>query len=440
MSAKGPSMTTYRRRLIDDDLDELMPDLAAIAIEGPKGVGKSATAERRARTAIRLDVKADRESLDAYPERLERDPTPILLDEWQRVPGSWDLVRRSVDSDRTGGRFLLAGSAAPVEGPMHSGAGRIVRLRMRPMSLVERRNDVQPTVSLRALLAGAREPLEGSSTLTVTDYTEEIVASGLPGIRELGERARTMQLDGYLERIVDVEFADQGHRIRRPASLRGWLSAYAAATSTTMNYNTILDSATAGLAGKPAKTTTMIYRDVLERLWMLEAVPCWLPTWNHAVRLAQSPKHQLADPAFAAHLLGATVRGLLSNQVGAAGGARGANSGLVRDGLLLGALFESLVTQSVRAYAQRSLARVHHLRTARGDHEVDLIVEGRDRRVLAIGTKLSPTVDDSDVTHLHWLQRTGGDLIADAIVVNTGKYAYRRTDGIGVVPAALLGP
>ncbi len=434
------NVADYRRRLVDDELDELMPELAAIAIEGPKGVGKSATAERRAKTVIKLDVKADFESLVAYPERLERDPTPILLDEWQRMPSSWDLVRRRVDTDRTGGQFLLTGSAAPAAGPMHSGAGRIVRLRMRPMSLVERRDDVHPTVSLRALLAGAREPLGGSSTLTVTDYTEEIVASGLPGIRGLGDQSRAVQLDGYLERIVDVEFADQGHRIRRPASLRGWLGAYAAATSTTMNYNTILDSATAGLADKPAKTTTMIYRDVLERLWMLEPVPCWLPTWNHAVRLAQSPKHQLADPAFAAHLLGATVIGLLSNQVGGVGGSSGASPRLVRDGLLLGALFESFVTQSVRSYAQRSLARVHHLRTARGDHEIDLIVEGRDRRVLAIETKLSPTVDDRDVTHLHWLRKTGGDLIADAIVVNTGKYAYRRSDGIGVVPAALLGP
>lgn len=433
-------MTEYRRRLVDDELDELMPDLAAIAIEGPKGVGKSATAERRAKTVIRLDVKADQESLDAYPERLERDPIPILLDEWQRMPSSWDMVRRRVDSDRAGGQFLLTGSATPVHGPMHSGAGRIVRLQMRPMSLVERRDDVTPTVSLRALLTGAGEQLEGSSTLTVTDYTEEVIASGFPGIRGLAERSRTVQLDGYLERIVDVEFADQGHRIRRPASLRGWLGAYAAATSTTMNYNTILDSATAGLADKPAKTTTMVYRDVLQRLWMLEPVPCWLPTWNHAVRLAQSPKHQLADPAFAAHLLGATVSGLLSNQVGVGGRSSVANSRSVRDGLLLGALFESLVTQSVRTYAQRSLARVHHLRTVRGDHEVDLIVEGRDRRVVAIKTKLSPTVDDADVTHLRWLRKTGGDLIADAIVVNTGKYAYRRADGIGVVPAALLGP
>ena len=117
----------YTRRLIDDELDELMPELAAIAIEGSKGVGKSATAQRRAKTVLHLDEVADRQSLEAYPQRLDSDPAPVLLDEWQRVPSSWDLVRRSVDRNSAGGRFLLTGSATPVEGPMHSGAGRIFR-------------------------------------------------------------------------------------------------------------------------------------------------------------------------------------------------------------------------------------------------------------------------------------------------------------------------
>jgi uncharacterized protein len=420
----------YTRRLIDDELDELMPELAAIAIEGSKGVGKSATAQRRAKTVLHLDEVADRQSLEAYPQRLDSDPAPVLLDEWQRVPSSWDLVRRSVDRDSAGGRFLLTGSATPVKGPMHSGAGRIVRLRMRPLSLAERWP--QGSVSLRDLLSGERGPLAGETAMTVEDYVDEIVGSGLPGLRGLGERARNAQLDGYLERIVDVEFADLGHRIRRPATLRGWLAAYAAATATTMKYNAILDAATPGLSDKPSRATTQVYRDVLERLWMLDSLPGWLPTWNQSARLAQSPKHHLADPAFAARLLGVTRRGLLTNSV--AGVAE------IRDGLLLGGLFESLVTLSVRVYAQRALATVHHLRTANGDHEVDLIIEGEDRRVVAVETKLSAAVEDRDVRHLHWLLRAGGARVADAIIVTTGKYAYRRADGIGVVPAALLAP
>lgn len=107
---------------------------------------------------------------------------------------------------------------------------------------------------------------------------------------------------------------------------------------------------------------------------------------------------------------------------------------------LLGALFESLVTQSVRVYAQQAESSVHHLRTARGRQKVDLIVPAPDRRIVAIEVKLSATVNDDDVRHRHWLKRELGDALADASVVTTGPAAYRRTDGIGVVPAALLGP
>jgi predicted AAA+ superfamily ATPase len=107
---------------------------------------------------------------------------------------------------------------------------------------------------------------------------------------------------------------------------------------------------------------------------------------------------------------------------------------------LLGALFESLVTQSVRVYAQASEARVQHLRTRAGEHEVDLIVERDDQRVLAIEVKLTRTVRDQDVRHLLWLRDQIGDDLLDSVVVTTGGEAYRRKDGVAVVPAALLGP
>ncbi len=149
-------------------------------------------------------------------------------------------------------------------------------------------------------------------------------------------------------------------------------------------------------------------------------------------RLAQTPKHHLVDPALAARLVGATASSLLSGQ--RIPGASDLVEGFV------GALFESLVAQSVRVYSQGVSATVHHLRTSNGDHEVDMIVEGDDRRVVGIEVKLSPEISDRDVRHLHWLKDRLGDTMADAIIVTTGRYAYRRPDGIGVVPASLLGP
>src|SRR5215813_12512452 len=361
-------MRDYRTRVDDRELDGLLPGLPAISLEGPKGVGKTATAARRARTVFALDDGAQRELMRADPRRLDRSPTPVLIDEWQRAPEVWDLVRRSVDDDPKPGRFLLTGSATPTaapthSGPTHSGAGRIVTMRMRPMSLAERGLPA-PAVGLADLLAGRRPAVEGSTDLGLSDYAEEIVRSGFPGIRDLPARARRAQLDGYLARLVERDFAEQGHLVRRPATLRAWLAAYASATANTASYNVIIDTATPGDGDKPAKTTTIAYRDVLSRLWLLDPVPGWSPNRNAFTRLGAAPKHHLTDPALAARLLGADVEALLADSV--------TLPMVPRPGPLLGALFESLVTLSVRVYAQAAEATVHHLRTRDGDHEVDL--------------------------------------------------------------------
>lgn len=421
---------SYSPRTVDTELDELLPGVAAISLDGPKGVGKTATAQRRAATTFVLDDAVQRELLAADPTRLDRAAGPVLLDEWQRLPQVWDLVRRSVDRDSSPARFLLTGSASPTTSPTHSGAGRIVQVRMRPMSLAER-GVTTPTVSLAGLLRGARTPVGGTCGLSLVDYAEEVVRSGFPALRALPDRARRAQLDGYLARIVDRDFPEQGHLVRRPATLRAWLTAYASATSGTASYTTILDAATPGESDKPAKTTTTVYRDVLSQLWLLDPVPAWTPSRSAFTRLGAAPKHHLADPALAARLLGADVPALLDDSV--------SGPPVPRAGSLLGSLFESLATLSVRVAAQAAEASVSHLRTRDGDHEVDLIVERGDRRVLALEVKLAPTVDDRDVAQLRWLQGRLGDDLLDAVVITTGPEAYRRSDGIAVVPAGLLG-
>lgn len=432
MSA-GPPPTPYSRRVVDEELDALFPDLAAIALQGPKGVGKTTTASQRVRTIFNLDDPAQRILFEADPGRLEREEGPILVDEWQRMPSVWDRVRRSVDADPSGRRFLLAGSAAPVEAPVHSGAGRIVTIRMRPLSLCER-SLTPPTVSLLDLLAGDTE-VTGHSDVTLGDYVEEIVSSGFPAIRPLPERPRSALLDGYLEAVAHRDFPEQGMTVRRPQALHAWLAAYAAATATTASYNQILDAATPGESDKPARRTVTAYRDVLSQLWLLDPIAGWAPGASPFARLGQAPKHHLADPGLAARLLRATSRSLL-----ATGGAPGDKTRGAREGTLLGALFESLVALSLRVYAQAADASVYHLRTGSGEHEVDMIVEGEDRRVVAFEVKLAPTASEASTVHLRWLRDRLGDRLADAVVVTTGSEAYRRPDGIAVVPAALLGP
>jgi predicted AAA+ superfamily ATPase len=421
----------YRGRIIDYELDELMAGLSAIAIDGPKAVGKTATAGRRAGSMHRLDDPDRRAIAAADLDRVLATPPPVVIDEWQYVPAVWDRVRRAVDAGAAPGRFLLTGSASPRDTGTHSGGGRIVTLRMRPLSLAER-VDEAPSVSLSGLLRGDRPSVHGTTEMRLEDYTEEIVRSGFPGIRRLAGRLLRAQIDSYLGRIVDRDFAELGHTIRNPDGLRRWMAAYAAASSTTTSFEKIRDAASAGHGRTPARATVLPYREILERLFVLDSVPGWSPSRNRISELGLPAKHQLADPALAARLLGASVRGLLE----------GASPGpaIPRDGTLLGALFESLVTLSVRVYAQAAEARVGHLRTHRGDHEIDLIVERDDGRVVAIEVKLSTGPSESSVKHLRWLERQIGEELLDSVVVTTGAEAYRRQDGIAVVPAALLGP
>jgi len=432
----------YTDRLVDLELDELMSGVAAIALDGPKGVGKTATAQRRVRTTFRLDTPAQRQIADADPSVLLDSELPVLLDEWQYVPAVWDAVRRAVDAGALPGSFLLTGSAAPAVAPTHSGAGRIVSTRMRPLSLAERGLGA-PTVSLTEMLRGARPIVAGQSDVSLSGYAREIVASGFPGLRGLSGRALRAQLDGYVTRVVDRDFLDQGYAVRRPDTLRRWMTAYAAATATTTSLEKIRMAATSGEGATAAKTTALAYRDVLERLWIIDPVPGWVPSRNRLTRLTQAPRRHLADPALAARLLGvdegALLRGAVSplfesSVVSLAAG----QSPAPRDGTLFGQLFESLVTLSVRTYAQVAEARVGHLREHDGRHEVDLIVERADQRVVALEVKLAAEVHDRDVRHLHWLRDQLGDDLLDAAMITTGTHAYRRTDGVAVIPAALL--
>lgn len=419
----------YLPRIVDGELDALCAELPAVALEGPRAVGKTETALRRAATVHRLDEVAEFDIARADPSRLAEGEPPILIDEWQRLPASWDVVRRAVDADPFTPRFLLTGSAAPAGMPTHSGAGRIVTVRMRPLALAER-GLCAPTVSLGDLLGGGRAAVEGASPLRLADYAAQITGSGFPALVGRSERVVRAFVDGYVDRIAERHVHEQGRTVRNRAALRRWMAAYAAATSTTATFEKIRDAASPGEADKPTKATTISYRAALEGLWVIEELPAWLPVRNHLRRLASAPVHQLADPALAARLLEVDTDALLEG--------RGDGHDIGRDGSLLGALFESLVVLSVRTYAQANEAKVFHLRTQGGAQEIDLIVQGPGGRIVALEVKLAQTASDHDTRHLRWLADRIGPTLVDAAVITTGPEAYRRPDGIAVIPAALL--
>ena len=354
----------------------------------------------------------------------------MLIDEWQNVKPVWDRVRRAVDDGAVPASFILTGSSSPKDTGTHSGAGRIVSLRMRPMSLAERWPNVA-TVSLGELLSGNHAAVSGRLDRGLEDYADEILRSGFPGIRTLSGRALRTQIEGYLARVVDRGFDELGAPLRNPAALTRWLRAYAAAVATTTSLEKIRHAATGRGEPPPARTTVQSYRDVLERLFLLDEVRGWQPSRNQLAQLSLSPKHHLADPALAASLCGVSAGELLDG--------RETEFVTPRDGALLGALFESLVTLSIKTYAQAVEASVWHFRTRGGRHEADLIVE-RHGRVVAFEVKLSETVRDDGAQHLNWLEAQLGDDLLDKVIITTGREAYRRKDGIAVIPAGLLGP
>lgn len=412
----------YLRRTLDTELDDLLLATPAIAIDGPKGVGKTHTATLRADTILSLDDPAQRELIQADFALTTLPPGTVLIDEWQLLPQVWDSVRRKVDGGAHPGRFILTGSASPTDTRgTHSGAGRILSLRMRPMGLHER-GLTSPTVSLQGLLAGSL-PISGSTDFSLSDYANAITDSGFPGIFTQSARVRRQLLDAYVMRIIDRDLPELGFNVRRPETLRRWLTAYAAASSMTTSYSRILDATTGGDGAQPAKTTTIAYRDNLSQLWLLDPIPGWAPTNSPIRRLQQAPKHQLADPSLAARLLGISANTLFS--------PTGAH--------MAGPLFESLVALGIRTMAQAAEARVSHMRIDGGSREVDLIVEGVDGQILGIEVKLAATVTDEDVRHLLWLRNQIPDRVVDLAVITTGTIAYRRRDGVAVIPLALLG-
>lgn len=428
-------MSSYITRHVDAELDHLCEDVPAIVLRGARGVGKSTTARLRAATVYNLEDPAELALLVAQPLRLASRDIPILVDEWQRWPECWDHIRRQVDASFSPGRFLIAGSASPSDETLHPGAGRFVFLRMRPMTLAERGVE-SPTVSLADLLADGRGEVAGDTDVTLDRYAEEIMASGFPAARSVPARSRDRYFDGYLAAIYSYAIAGDAEvplPTRDVALMRCWAEVYAAASATTASAATLREAAATRRDITISDKRSVSLQTAFETAFIFDPLEAWLPTFNPLRRLGQGPKHHLVDPALAAALLGLDVGQLL--------GPGAAKQFIAKQRPMLGALFESLVVQSVRVYAEASNATPYHLRTHRGEHEIDLIVQRKNGGVVALEVKLRGTPKSKDFEHLAWLKARIGDRLIDGAIITSGAHAYRDPEtGFAVIPAALLGP
>jgi hypothetical protein len=414
----------YLPRVLDSQLTADLQALGAVVIEGPRASGKTRTAQEHAASVVRLDD--DPQMLTAAridPHLVLEGPTPRLIDEWHLVPGVWNAVRRAVD-DRGGvGHFILTGSASPVpDDQRHSGAGRMVVTRMRTMSSQESGTSTG-RVSLAALFGG--EPARGSSERRVPDYVEDVVRGGWPELVDASpDRARRF-LDGYLDLVVERDVPAFGGR-RDPIRLRRFLRAYAELTAHPVSLRSVVARAVGADTQDQATLTwhtADTYLDIAQRLMIIEDVPMWSTRLRSRATLTELPKRHLCDPALAVALMSTDATGLL------------------QDLKTFGFLFESMVTRDLRVYAQASDAAVFHYRERSGHLEVDLVVERRDGAWIGVEVKLSPDAVDGAAAALRKLADSRVDRPPAAlIVVTAGPYAYRREDGVDVVPLGTLGP
>lgn len=421
----GPlgGIADYRPRFADAELAARLRATGAVLIEGPRGCGKTQTAIRAARSMVRLDRDlAARRAGELQPSLLLDGDHPRLIDEWQIVPDVWHEVRGDVDDHPDDpGRYILAGSAVPPDDQTrHTGALRITRLRLRPMSLAESGYS-SGTVSLADLFAGA-EARCSDPGLDLRDLVERIVVGGWPGLLDREPADAMVATQGYLDETRRVDVNRLGGPTRDPENVARVLRSLARNTATEASARTIAADVS-GAEGRIDHHTVLDYIDALARVFVVEDLPAWSPALRSRGVLRSSPTRHFVDPSLAAAVLNAGPERLLG------------------DTETLGFLFESLVIRDLRVYAQAIGASVSHYREAKGA-EADAIVETRDGRWAAIEVKMGQSMIDEGATGL---LRVASHIDADrhgnpaflAVITGWG-YAYRRPDGVFVIPIGAL--
>jgi uncharacterized protein len=415
---------TYQDRVVDGELVARLQATGAVVIEGAKACGKTATARQVAASEVLLDVDARARAAIAVDPALVLDgQTPRLIDEWQLEPTIWNHVRRTIDDRQTPGQFILTGSAVPADDvTRHTGAGRITRLRMRPMSLFET-GHTNGAVSFAELLDGV-PPRSAETGLRIPDMARLVAVGGWPGSLRLGVDPALRAVRDYLDEIrrVDIRRVD-GSR-RDPVRVGRLLRALARHTAT-YTAVTVLAADTGGADGPADSDAIRGYLNALERLMIVEDMPAWAPPLRSRSILRSGAKRYFVDPSLAVAALRATPDRLL------------------KDLNLFGYLFESLVVRDLRVYAQATDAQVLQYRDNTG-LEVDAVVEATDGRWGAFEIKLGAgMVDQAAATLRRFAQRvdtrTLGEPAVLGVIVGTG-YGYRRDDGVAVVPIGALRP
>lgn len=422
-------MKNYRRRIADDILKRKLEGKGAVLIEGPKWCGKTTTAEQIAASILYMDDPERKEQnismADLNPKRLLKGDTPRLIDEWQLAPKLWDAIRFEVDHRGELGQFVLTGSAVPPDTKeiTHSGTGRFTWLTMRPMSLFES-GDSTGEVSLKELFNGLSE-IDGCSDLDINRLAFLVCRGGWPQAVDMRDEIALDQAMDYFDAVVhsDINRADDIQK--NPERVRRLMRSYARNQGSQVPNTVLAQDVSGGDETTISEETVSSYVNALRKIFVVEDMPAWNPNLRSKTAIRTSDTRYYVDPSIAVAALG----------IGP--------DDLINDLKTFGFLFETLCIRDLRVFADAINGEVYHYRDKNGQ-ECDAVVHLRNGNYGLIEIKLGgdKLIEEGAVSLKSMASKIDTDKMRAPsfmmVLTGTGDYAYRRHDGVCVVPIGCL--
>ena len=422
-------MKNYRKRIADDILIRKLEGKGAVLIEGPKWCGKTTTAEQLAASILYMDDPEKKEQNIAMselnPKRLLKGAVPRLIDEWQLAPKLWDAIRFEVDHRRELGQFILTGSAVPADTKeiTHSGTGHFTWLTMRPMSLYES-GDSTGEVSFKDLFSGALE-VDGESHLSIDRLAFLVCRGGWPQAVNMRDEIALDQAMDYYDAVVHSDINRADNVQKNPEKVKRLMRSYARNQGGQVP-NTVLAQDIAANDETPiSEETVASYVSALRKIFVVEDMPAWNPNLRSKTAIRSSDTRYYIDPSIAVAALGI-----------------GPND-LINDLKTFGFLFETLCIRDLRVFADALNGAVYHYRD-KGGQECDAVIHLRNRKYGLIEIKLGGDkfIEEGAKSLKSMEAKIDTDKMKSPsflmVLTGTGDYAYRRQDGVYVIPIGCL--
>ncbi len=422
-------MNEYKKRIADGILKKKLEGKGAVLIEGPKWCGKTTTAEQLAESVLYMDEPEKKEQnitlSELNPKRLLSGKAPRLIDEWQLAPKLWDAIRFEVDHRKELGQFILTGSAVPADTKeiTHSGTGRFSWLTLRPMSLYES-GDSTGEVSLKALFDGEKE-IDGSSLLDIDRLAFLVCRGGWPQAVSMREEIALEQAFDYYDAVVRSDINRADNVKKNPERVKRLMRSYARNQGTQVS-NAVLSQDIAANDESPISDDTVAsYINALKKIFVVEDMPAWNPNLRSKTAIRSSDTRYYIDPSIAAAALGI-----------------GPND-LINDLKTFGFLFETLCVRDLRVFADSLGGEVYHYRDKDGQ-ECDAVVHLRNGKYGLFEIKLGgeKLIEEGTSSLKAMEAKIDTDKMNApsflAVLTGTGDFAYRRRDGVFVIPIGSL--